>query len=214
MRERAPLLACGAYALDCFINVLYDLAVPLLLKSALCDGGLGLSMREIGCVLSAASIGLFGSLPLQAPLTQRVGTRRSLAWANFLLLPVFLLLPALALLRRYSLSPAASPAVAAIVFPALVVTLALINCFGTLGFTLGNVLVNSSVPPSQLAMINGFSQSLSALARGFAPIVGGLIVSISAHMRVGGQFVVFAFMGLVALLAGAVVKSVPQADDA
>jgi len=130
-------------------------------------------MREIGFLLSAASVGLFGSLPLQAPLTQRVGLKRSLAWANFLLLPVLLFLPAIALLRRYALSGAAPAALNGAIFPLLLVTLALINCFGTLGFTLGNVLVNNSVPPSQLAMINGVSQSFSALARGFAPLVGG-----------------------------------------
>lgn len=214
LKKRGPLLACGAYALDCFINVLYDLAVPLLLKSPLSEGGLGLSMRQIGFLLSAASVGLFGSLPLQAPLTQRVGTRRSLAWANFLLLPVFLLLPSIALLRRFALSPGAPAALHAAVFPLLLVTLALINCFGTLGFTLGNVLVNSSVPPAQLAMINGFSQSLSALARGFAPLVGGVIVSMTSGMRLpGGQFVVWAFMGLVAIVAGTVVKNVPPSAD-
>jgi hypothetical protein len=136
--------------------------------------------------------------------------QRSLSWANFLLLPVFLLLPALALFRKYALSAGAPAQLQPLVFPLLFVTLSLINCFGTLGFTLGNVLVNNSVPPSQLAMINGVSQSLSALARGFAPLVGGLIVSVSSHMLLpGGQFVVFAFMGLCGILAGMVVRAVP-----
>jgi hypothetical protein len=50
-------------------------------------------------------------------------------------------------------------------------------------------------------MINGVSQSLSALARGFAPLVGGLIVRVSSHMLLpGGQFVVLAFMGLCGIL--------------
>jgi len=213
--KRGPMLACLAYALDCFVNVLYDLAVPLLLKQPLSEGGVGLSMRQIGFLMSAASIGLFGSLPLQAPLTQRVGTNRSLAWANFLLLPVFCLLPACAVLRRVALTPGSPPVLSQLVFPMLFLTLAAINCFGTLGFTLGNVLVNNSVEPEQLAMINGFSQSLSALARGFAPLVGGLIVTIGCELALPGrQFLVFAFMGLITFACGMVVRSMPPPPDA
>lgn len=263
--KRGPMLACLAYALDCFVNVLYDLAVPLLLKLPLSEGGVGLSMREIGFLMSAASIGLFGSLPLQAPLTQRIGTKvpraaaraprlrasaacvcararsrracgapraaarsprpraprrpppaqRSLAWANFLLLPVFCVLPALAVLRRVALTPGAPPVLARLVFPMLFLTLASINCFGTLGFTLGNVIVNNSVQPSQLAMINGFSQSLSALARGFAPLVGGLIVTIGCELALPGrQFLVFAFMGIITFACGWVVRALPPPPDA
>jgi hypothetical protein len=49
--------------------------VPLLLKTPLSEGGVGLSKRQIGFLMSVASIGLFGSLPLQTPLTKRVGLR-------------------------------------------------------------------------------------------------------------------------------------------
>lgn len=96
-------------------------------------------------------------------------------------------------------------------FPFFFVVLALINCFGTLGFTLGNVLVNNAVPESQLAMINGISQSLSALARGLAPIIGGVVMTVASEMHFPGrQFVVFALMGAITFVCGWVVKAVPE----
>lgn len=104
------------------------LALPPSLSSAL-----SLSHAHCGSRLPSPSLALAPS-----------SAQRSWSWANFLLLPVFLLLPALSLFREYALSTGAPAQLQPLVSPLLFVTLSLINCFGTLGFTLGNVLVNNS----------------------------------------------------------------------
>jgi hypothetical protein len=46
LKRRGPMLACGAYALDCFVNVLYDLAVS---THAGMHAGRVLKMARRGC---------------------------------------------------------------------------------------------------------------------------------------------------------------------
>ncbi|KAJ1916715.1 hypothetical protein IWQ60_008013 [Tieghemiomyces parasiticus] len=145
-------------------------------------GGLGFSVRELGLTLSFSSfVVLYVQIFVYPKVQPLLGSIRCFRIGILSFAVVGQVLPALTTLERI-LHPLPDdgtvPPLSPVTWVILIVALIVRVIAGTLTFTSVNLLVNNSVADRQvLGTVNGFAQSMGALARALGPLTAGIVWS-------------------------------------
>jgi len=74
-------------------------------------------------------------------------------------------------------------------------------CGATFTFTSVSILLNYMTPPPVVGMANGVAQSIVSLARGFGPLLGGYVWSVTVQGNSSGYYTGFLIAGAACALA-------------
>ncbi|EGG07463.1 uncharacterized protein MELLADRAFT_105882 [Melampsora larici-populina 98AG31] len=157
--------------------------VPLFAYTRISDGGLSLSLDQIGFCLSVNGIGLLVvQLLIFPPLQRRFRPLRLYQYT----LPThalgFILLPCLSLLVKSHSDPAVS-------LTGLTATL-ILKSPGLISFVCISIMLNNSAPSSSLGTLNGLAMTCTALSYTIGPILASSLFSYSIHTQfLGGNLV-------------------------
>ncbi|KAH9808882.1 major facilitator superfamily domain-containing protein [Melampsora americana] len=172
-------------------NSAWATLVPLFSYTRLEDGGLGLSMNQIG---TALSINGFVAVAIQMgvfPMLQRrLGTLR-LFRSVLLFMPLsFMLLPVVRWIALRSTESNGPPPGASVALWGLICVLAIKSLTG-MAMVCISLLLNAAAPSkSSFGALNGLGQSCSALARTLGPASTGAIFAISINKHyLGGNLI-------------------------
>lgn len=167
--------------------------VPLFAYTRISDGGLSLSLDQIGFCLSVNGIGLLVvQLLVFPPLQRRFRPLRLYRYT----LPThalgFILLPCLSLLVKGQSDPAVS-------LTGLTATL-ILKSPGLISFVCISIMLNNSAPSSSLGTLNGLAMTCTALSYTIGPILASSLFSYSIHTRFLGGNLVWVVMILISSL--------------
>ncbi|EGG11782.1 uncharacterized protein MELLADRAFT_90794 [Melampsora larici-populina 98AG31] len=172
-------------------NSAYATLVPLFSYTRLEDGGLGLSMNQIGTALSTngfvAVAFQMGVFPM---LQRRLGTLR-LFRSVLLFVPLsFILLPVVRWLTLRSIEVNGPSSGKSVAIWGLICVLAIKSLTG-MGMVCISLLLNAAAPSkSSFGALNGLGQSCSALARTVGPASAGALFAISINKHyLGGNLI-------------------------
>lgn len=165
------------------------------------DGGLGLSMKQIGTALTANG---FATIMAQAVIfphmQKRWGTMRMFRTALLIWPMVFALLPIVRSLMEHQRNSYGINVGSQTALIGLMCVLA-IQSFAGMSMVCVSLLINASAPsPAMFGALNGLGQMCSAFAKSVAPTITGAIFSISIEKHyLGGNLIWFCAI-LVSLL--------------
>ncbi|KAH9809345.1 major facilitator superfamily domain-containing protein [Melampsora americana] len=158
--------------------------VPLFAYTRITDGGLSLSLDQIGFCLSANGIGLLVvQLLIFPPLQRRIRPLRLYRYT----LPThalgFVLLPFLSLMVKGNSDPAVS-------LTGLTATL-ILKSPGLISIVCISIMLNNAAPLSSLGTLNGLAMTCTALSYTVGPILASSLFSYSIHTQhfLGGNLV-------------------------
>ncbi|MBW0522857.1 hypothetical protein O181_062572 [Austropuccinia psidii MF-1] len=190
--------------------------IPMFAYTRVEDGGLGLSLNQIGTALSTDGLVSIVVQIIVFPYVQRRWGTLNVFKAVLLTWPVaFGLLPCVRWLMIQKGKQFGEEAASQIALFALIAVLA-IKSFGQMTMVCVSLLINSAAPsPSTFGALNGLGQSCSALARTFAPIITGTLfsMSIDKHKHYLGGNLIFIATVFVSILTSFVAQTIRTKSD-
>lgn len=131
--DRNVILSTSSYGLLAMAYILFDEALPLLLKHDKASGGMSFNSSEIGTVLSCAAIMLLLFSAFIQPSLARGSKLQLYRVFNIVAMPVFLIVPTIAFV--YHGLHSSSSAAEAFLWTSLITIVFVKNAVGTLTFT-------------------------------------------------------------------------------
>ncbi|KAH9823200.1 major facilitator superfamily domain-containing protein [Melampsora americana] len=191
--KKPVLLVLLCFIFMAFENSAWNALVPLFSYTRIEDGGLGLSMNQIGTTLSSSGIvAVLVQTVLFPSLQRKYGTINLLRCVKLAFPICFMSLPLIGIITREA-SPdgkTVTPHSTLVAMLGMAFSLAL-KCFGNMSIVCITLLVNASAPTREsLGTINGLAQSCASLARSFGPFATGSLfaASIGSH-ALGGALI-------------------------
>lgn len=177
-------------------NLAWGAVTPLYAYTKVINGGLGLSLEQIGFMLSVNGIGLiFVQLFLFPPLQRRFGAVKIYKWSILSFMISFLFLPFVSYLVRLEDNTTSM----SIGYMTAVMVL---RCPGLLSYVCSMMLIKILSPNSSaLGTLNGMMQACRALAQAVGPILGSSLFAISISTGILGGNLVWILLALVCLIA-------------
>ncbi|KAG7355152.1 major facilitator superfamily transporter [Nitzschia inconspicua] len=194
------------YWIFSFVAIEIDEAFPLFCISK--TGGLGISARDIGKLLSAT--GLIFALTqyhVYAWIVDKYGLAKSIQIGAFFSAPLVLLIPFSLILNSNNetdVSPETTNTLTWQTFFFLGIVLAICRIFGLVFFSSITIATNRTVIPCHRGTLNGLSMLGGSFAKGLGPIVAGWLTAFGISSgtfspHVGAVFV-FLTIGVSALI--------------
>jgi MFS family permease len=195
------------YWIFSFVAIAIDEAFPLFCISK--TGGLGISARAIGKLLSATGL-IFAitQYHVYAWIVDKYGLSRSIQIGAFLSAPIVVFVPLSLILNTTNGSSSSSPGSTNTLtwsaFLFLAMLLGVCRIFGLVFFSSITIATNRTVIPCHRGTMNGLSMLGGSVAKGLGPIVAGSLTAfgissgtLSPH---AGAVFVFLVIGVSALL--------------
>jgi len=193
---RASWLPIILYCLLSIATIFYDDCYPLWLLTPRDEGGLAMSVDEIGVVMSVtAVITLVYQLALFPFVSERCPPH-TLFWACSLLaavlMPAAVVIACLPAAGGGGLTPAA--------WVALVAHNAVLKCANNNNYTALFCCINNSCPAADRGAVNGLAMSIASAFKAAGPTLGASLFAY-ALSRLSGFGVLLVFAGVAAALA-------------
>lgn len=188
--------------------------IPLFAYTRIEDGGLGLSSKEIGIVLTTNG---FGSIIVQTTIfpyfQRRWGTITVFRRVLFLWPLLFALLPVIRWLTKQRREANGAGAASTVAEIGLVCALA-IKSVGAMSQACVALLINSVAPsPATFGALNGLGQACSALARTFSPTITGSLFSMSIDKHYLAGNLIWAYQISLSLITLFLAQSINVESD-
>jgi len=158
-----PLVACLLYAIIGFTNIAFAECMPLLMVLNSSSGGLDFNQKQIGILSSITGfMMILFQLFFCARIMRYYGLRNTMKYCSIVLTFIGQLYP---FVNRLISHPV-------ILWSALIVLNVVRFAAIQTSFSTSNVMLNNSVLPQNRGKLNGAAQSMVALARSIAPLLG------------------------------------------
>lgn len=193
---RGPLLSCLLYAHLGAIEIAFNDVFPIWLWSPVANQGLGMEPYEIGLLAALTGTFIFVS---QITLTPWLNTRFGMKTA-YNLTTILSIIPLFLLPDIYHF---ASKDTIWIMWALLIYIYLWRMVWVEASFTSTMLLINTSVPPSELGVLNGIAQSLVALGRAIFPFCFTPLFALSISGKYSFPFdvhMVFYLCGILSLI--------------
>ncbi|KAI8461182.1 major facilitator superfamily domain-containing protein, partial [Phakopsora pachyrhizi] len=173
-------------------NVAWGATIPLYAYTCLLDGGLGLSLREIGFMLSVTGFGsIFVQLWVFSPFQRKYGAARLFSITNHFFTATYLILPIITYVARL---PQAKNQLTL----GLMAFVLALRSPGVMCYVCSLMLTNMLAPTSSaLGTMNGMNQTFRAFAQAIGPILGTSLFALSISQNILGGNLVWLVLGLV-----------------
>ncbi|EGF99271.1 uncharacterized protein MELLADRAFT_94763 [Melampsora larici-populina 98AG31] len=177
-------------------NLAWSAVTPLYAYTKVIHGGLGLSLEQIGLMLSVNGIGLiFVQLFFFPLLERRFGAVKVYRWSILAFTISFLCLPFVSYLVRLEDNTTSRSI-------GYMTTVMVLRCPGLLSYVCSMMLIKIFSPNSQaLGTLNGMMQACRALAQAVGPILGSSLFAISISTGILGGNLVWIILALVCVIA-------------
>lgn len=174
LQDKGIMHVCSTFGFMTFVFIFGEELFPMFAAAPQPMGGLGLKARDLGLQLGlAGTVIILYTLFLYPPLARHYGAVRCVQCAILAAGPLYLATPFCSLLLAQPLLEWAL--LLATVFGRAVVV-------GT-GFVSAIVLLTNSAPPKSMGAVVGIGHSFSSLFRAGAPALGGVLWSLSLHLK-------------------------------
>ena len=205
------------YWIFSFVAIAIDEAFPLFCISK--DGGLGLSEKEIGKLLSATGlIFAFTQYHVYAWIVDKYGLSKSIEIGAYLSIPLVLFVPISILLNQDptgAINNGGSGTWNSLSWPSfiyLAILLAACRVFGLVFFSSITIATNRTVIPAHRGTMNGMSMLGGSFAKAFGPMFAGWLTAVAISSgafppKVGAAlvFVVISLFGIITAIMTSVV---------
>lgn len=176
-------------------NTSWSAVLPLYCQTSVSDGGLGLSLNQIGLLLSMQGMGIIVFQTLFFPALQvKYGARKLLRYSLSCLYLPLLLIPLVSKSAQLDQSPF-TISLALIVFTTILRTPLTMSYIGPV-----IILKELSPAPNCLGTLNGMLQTVAAFSQTLGPIMGSSLFAFSISSGWLGGYLVWVVMFLIALI--------------
>ncbi len=179
LRQRVVLLVTINYGILAMAFILLDETIPLFLKQDIRQGGFSFSSMNIGLLLSVCGGGMLVFSGFVLPVVSTMSKVKMFRYGVYVAVGHVLLWPLLATFTVH-LHTLFSPSTVELMIWPLLISLGIVKGIAAIvAFTAIGLQINHAVRNEHLGIVNGFAQSLAALARSIGPACGGVLWGIS-----------------------------------
>ena len=217
-RSRRIAAPVASYGLLALAFTLMDESFPLMCSASLESGGLSMLSGAVGAVLATGAVSTLGYTFFGYPASvRRFGRLRTFRWGllGTAISAAMLPFPTLFVGGRGGGELRSVPD--AILWPILVLNMAIKNVAGVAAFTTSAIVINHAAPPGCLSRVNGIAQSIASFARAAGPAIAGgawsLAIKAQAFAPGVAQFIPFGSYFVLGLVAWRVCSQIPADLD-
>lgn len=186
-------------------NVAMVAVIPLYAYTKILDGGLGMTLEQIGFILSVNGIGLiFVQLFLFPPLQRRFGAVNLYKWS----VPTFTITNLLLPIVTYLVHLKGNTTTMSLAYMTVVM---IMRSPGVMCYVCSMMLVKMLSPSStSLGTLNGMMQTCRAFAQAIGPMLGTSLFAISISTGILGGNLVWIVLALISVLAQLCSRRIPN----
>ncbi|KAH9810161.1 major facilitator superfamily domain-containing protein [Melampsora americana] len=189
-------------------NVAIVAVIPLYAYTKVLNGGLGMTLEQIGFILSVNGIGLiFVQLFIFPPLQRRFGAVNLYKW----LVPTFTITYLCLPIVTYLVHLKGNTTTMSLVYMTVVM---IIRSPGVMCYVCSTMLVKMLSPSStSLGTLNGIMQTCRAFAQAVGPMLGTSLFAISISTGILGGNLVWIVLAMISVLAQLCSRRIPNEID-